>query len=74
MAIGTWHIFDFVKKKKSCIFGLINRGHVSLINRGHDILFIIVYLKILSAIFYQIFIFSTNDGRYKTIKNVFHFI
>ena len=33
-----------------------------------------VMLKLLSAIFYQIFIFSPNDSLSKTMKNVFYFI
>ena len=32
------------------------------------------YLKLVSAIFYEIFIFSPNDSPSKTIKNVFYFI
>ena len=31
-------------------------------------------LKLVSPIFYQIFIFLSNDGPLKAIKNVFHFI
>ena len=31
-------------------------------------------LKLVSAIFYQIFIFSPNDSPLKTIKNVFYFV
>ena len=31
-------------------------------------------LKLASAIFYQIFIFSPNDNPSKTMKNVFYFI
>ena len=31
-------------------------------------------LKFVSAIFYQIFIFSPNDSPSKTMKNVFYFI
>ena len=31
-------------------------------------------LKLVSAIFYEIFIFSPNDSPSKTIKNVFYFI
>ena len=31
-------------------------------------------LKLVSAIFYQIFIFSPNDSPSKTTKNVFYFI
>ena len=31
-------------------------------------------LKLVSAIFYQIFIFSPNDSPLKTMKNVFYFI
>ena len=34
----------------------------------------IEYLKLVSAIFYQIFIFSQNDSSLKTMKNVFYFI
>ena len=33
-----------------------------------------VYLKLVSAIFLEIFIFSSNDSPSKTIKNVFYFI
>ena len=33
-----------------------------------------VCLKLVSAIFYQIFIFSSNDSLSKTMKNVFYFI
>ena len=35
---------------------------------------IIIYLKVVSAIFYQIFIFSPNGRPLKTMKNVFYFI
>ena len=31
-------------------------------------------LILVSAIFYQMFIFSTNDSPLKTVKNVFYFI
>ena len=31
-------------------------------------------LKLVSAIFYQIFIFSANDNPSKTVKSVFYFI
>ena len=31
-------------------------------------------LKLVSAIFYRIFIFSPNDSPLKTMKNVFYFI
>ena len=31
-------------------------------------------LKLVSAIFYQILIFSPNDSPLKTVKNVFYFI
>ena len=31
-------------------------------------------LKLVSAIFYEIFIFSPNDSPSKTIKNAFYFI
>ena len=31
-------------------------------------------LKLVSAIFYQIYIFSPNDSHLKTMKNVFYFI
>ena len=37
----------------------------------HNFFFI---LKLVSAIFYEIFIFSPNDSPSKTIKNVFYFI
>ena len=36
---------------------------------GHD-----PYLKLVFAIFYQIFIFLPNDSPSKTMKNVFYFI
>ena len=32
------------------------------------------FLKLMSAIFYQIFIFSSSDRSSKTMKNVFYFI
>ena len=32
------------------------------------------HLKLVSAIFYQIFIFSPNNGLSKTMKDVFDFI
>ena len=32
------------------------------------------WLKLVSAIFYQIFIFSPNDNPLKNMKNVFYFI
>ena len=32
------------------------------------------YLKLVSAIFYQIFIFPPNDSPLKTMKNAFYFI
>ena len=31
-------------------------------------------LKLLPAVFYQIFIFSPNNSPFKTMKNVFYFI
>ena len=34
----------------------------------------IEYLKLVSAIFYRIFIFSQNDSSSKTVKNVFYFM
>ena len=37
-------------------------------------IFDVAYLKLVSAIFYQIFIFSPNDSPSKTVKNVFYFI
>ena len=33
-----------------------------------------LYLKLVSAIFYQSFIFSPNDSPSKTMKNVFYFM
>ena len=33
-----------------------------------------IYLKLVSAIFYQIYSFSSNDSALKTMKNVFYFI
>ena len=50
--------------------------------RGHKVTFFSVlstktsskYLKLVSAIFYQICIFSPNDSSLKTMKNVFYFI
>ena len=39
-----------------------------------SMLFLIIYLKLVSAIFYQIFMLSPNDSFSKTIKNVFYFI
>ena len=35
---------------------------------------LILSLKLVSAIFYQIFIFSPNDSPLKVMKNVFYFI
>ena len=32
------------------------------------------YIKLVSAIFYQIFIFSPSDSSLKTMKNAFYFI
>ena len=40
-------------------------GHLQITSHG---------LKLVSAIFYQIFIFSPKDSPYKTMKNVFYFI
>ena len=37
-------------------------------------MFVKYLLKLVSAIFYQIFIFSPNDSPLKTMKNVFYFI
>ena len=36
--------------------------------------FILIWLKLVSAIFYQIFNFTSNDRPSKTLKNVFYFI
>ena len=33
-----------------------------------------LYLQLVPAIFYQIFIFAQNDSPLKTMKNVFYFI
>ena len=38
-----------------------------MVNIGH------ILLKLVSAIFYQIFIFSSNDKPSQTMKNVFYF-
>ena len=35
---------------------------------------LMIFLKFVSAIFYQISIFSSNDSPLKTVKNVFYFI
>ena len=43
------------------------KGSIKLLNHK-------CYLKLVSAIFYQIFIFSPNDSPSKTMKNVFYFI
>ena len=34
----------------------------------------LLFLQLVSAVLYQIFIFSSSDGRSKTMKNVFYFI
>ena len=34
----------------------------------------VLLLKLVSAIFYQIFIFSQNDSPLKTMENAFYFI
>ena len=55
----------------NCFFSLllsICEDHYVLVNIGY------IMLKLVSAIFYQIFIFSSNDRPSKTMKNVFHFI
>ena len=36
--------------------------------------FVSILVKLVSAIFYQILIFSPNDSPSKTVKNVFYFI
>ena len=36
--------------------------------------FVNILVKLVSAIFYQILIFSPNDSPSKTVKNVFYFI
>ena len=35
---------------------------------------LVLSFKLVSAIFYQLFIFSPNDSPLKTMKNVFYFI
>ena len=53
-----------IEKKSSCVsFSFVNK-HVLQIN----------CLKLVSAIFYQISIFSPNDSPSKIVKNVFYFI
>ena len=39
-----------------------------------QILFSLINLKLVSAIFHQIFIFSPNNSLSKTVKNIFNFI
>ena len=36
--------------------------------------FVNILVKLVSAIFYQILIFSPNDSPSKTVKNIFYFI
>ena len=54
--------------RRSGVF-IVNFEHIS-----HLVLFLLLTLKLVSAIFYEIFIFSPNDSPSKTIKNVFYFI
>ena len=50
--------FKFINKFKQIFISCANKNN----------------LKLVSAIFYQIFIFSSNDSPSKTMKNVFYFI
>ena len=43
-------------------------------NQLISVYYIVTKLKLVSAIFYQIFIFSPNDSPLKTMKNVVYFI
>ena len=54
----------------------INQYLTDTENQLFEILIISVKyrLKLVSAIFYHIFIFSPNDSPLKTMKNVFYFI
>ena len=62
---GYWVATEFLKKCHLFIF-----LHIWL----RSAKFIRYNLKLVSAIFYQIFIFSPNDSPLKTMKNVFFFI
>ena len=55
-------------------FGLTHREDENCISFLHGYIDFALILKHVSAIFYQIFIFSTNDSLLKTMKNVFYFI
>ena len=39
-----------------------------------DVVLMSLFLKLVSAIFYQTFIFSSNDRPSKIMKNVFYFL
>ena len=64
--------------------GFINRSnhmqnsylakHLGMLDSTHKQKVFIQCLKLVSTIFYQIFIFSPNDSPSKTMKNVFYFI
>ena len=43
-------------------------------NNVSDVVLVFLSLKLVSTIFYQIFIFPPNDSPSKTMKNIFYFI
>ena len=55
-------------------FGWTHRKDENCISFLYGYIDFALILKLVSAIFYQIFIFSTNGSPLKTMKNVFYFI
>ena len=66
MVVGARHSFQFFRQKT---WFLENNRALSKYLYG-----VSHYLKLVSAIFYQIFIFPSSDRPSKSMKNVFYFI
>ena len=69
--------------KQSCNIEMSNRTAIYTIHEAKKNrwqkkiatrVFFLLFLKLISAIFYQILIFSPNDSPSKTMKNVFYLI
>ena len=69
--LETWVIVPFWHCGGPWFF---QRVVATMVSKQFVNLDIIIYLRLVSIIFYQIFIFSPNDSPLKTIKNVFYFI
>ena len=75
-ASGKIKNVNFIKSAKTCDGAKRKRHTIFFVLRPILFKLLPIYsqLKLVSAVFYQIFIFSPNDRPSKTMKSVFYFV